>query len=537
MIATSSIREYLDSKGFSYKVTGSEAVMNCPFCQDTERKFFVNLESGVFKCFHENKCGRSGSFWQLQKDLGDEPEARSILRPRKEYRKPDVKAHALDAAATAFFAGRKISSETLERFKVRQVADGRIAFPYFKDKACVNVKYRKLPKEFSQEKDCEPVLYGRDFADGSDTLLIVEGEMDALAAWQYGITAVSVPMGATATSWIPGEWDFLRRFKRIDLALDNDEAGEDGVRAIVKRLGWDWDLRRVELPAKDLNDCLMQGVSAEEVRKCIESSRSLGPSEVKLLRDIDFENVKAPDSGMPCEIPGLTDKLGGWRLGELTVHGGEGYAGKSTATMLEATGALRRFKTICVANLEQKISSVVWTMISQSGMNRADFLKSYGENLIFLDLHHSVDVDRLLELLRYVAKRYGCQFFTIDSLGCVEIPVSDHWLRQKETMAQLARFAKDTEVHVHLVHHLRKPGKDHGVSVDHSDLEGSAWIRNLADNVILYRRIEDADRKKDKSLIGTDEVVFVDKNRELGIGGSVFLRFNVANKRFEEVTA
>lgn len=534
MTATASVREYLDGRGFTYRITGSEATMNCPLCQDTERKFSINLDSGAWQCFHRNRCGKSGNLYLLQKELGDEPEQSYAKTFVKVYRKPDVKAHSLDAAAAAWFAGRKITQGTLDRFKVRQVEDGRIALPYFKAGTCVAVKYRRLPKTFSQEKDCEPVLYGRDLVPAdAERLLIVEGELDALAAWEYGIVAVSVPGGAINTQWISTEWNFLKRFKGIDIALDGDPAGEDGVKAIQKRLGWDWDLSRVELPEKDLNDCLMKSIAVEAVKRCIEKARALRPEEIKLLRDIDFATVEAPDPGMACEIPGLTEKLGGWRLGELTIHGGESYAGKSTATMQEATGALRRFKRVCVCNLEQKLSSVVWTMVQQSGMNRADFVSCYADELVLLDLHGKVAVEKLLDLMRYVARRYGAQFFVIDSLGCLEIARDDHWLRQKETTAALAQFAKDADVHVHLVHHLRKPGKDKGVQVDHSDLEGSAWIRNLSDNVLLYRRIEDADRRQQANLDFVDEVVLVDKNRALGTGGSILLTFDSSTKRFE----
>ena len=528
------VREYLNGKGFAFKVTGSEATMNCPFCDDKEGKFAVSLDTGAFKCFHENRCGKTGSFYQLRKELGDEPERQKVWTPPKNYRKPEVKARSLGAESLAWFAGRKITQATLDRFRIRQMDDGRIAFPYYKDGACVNVKYRKLPKEFSQEKDAEPCLFGRDLVEKDATdLVILEGEMDALAAWEYGIAAVSVPGGAGNLQWITGEWDYLRRFKHILLALDGDAAGEAGVSAMVKRLGLDWDLRRVTFPAKDVNDALMAGVNAETIQKCIEDARSLGPEEVKLLRDVDLANVKEPEPGLPCEIPGLTGILGGWRLGELTIHGGESYSGKTTATQQEAMGLLRRFKKVCVCNLEQRISTVVWNMVMQSGHSRDDFLSFYAEDLIFLDLHQTVTVARLLDLMLYVSKRYGAEHFIIDSLGCIAMPTQDYWLKQKEVVGHLARFAKDQDVHVHLVHHLRKTKGGATVEVDHSDLEGSGWIRNLADNVIFYRRIEEADRQKHAALDHADEVVMVDKNRAFGINGSILLAFDRTRRAFE----
>ena len=146
------------------------------------------------------------TFWQLQKELGDTPEGlwESVKSRAKRYRKPErVGVKAPDEQILQWFTSRKISPETVTRFKIRQTPDGEIAFPYFKDGQLVNVKYRRLPKAFRQEKDAEPCLFGRDLIGrDADQLLIVEGEVDVMAAWEYGIEAVSVPVGVADTRWI-----------------------------------------------------------------------------------------------------------------------------------------------------------------------------------------------------------------------------------------------------------------------------------------------------------------------------------------------
>jgi DNA primase len=71
-----------------------------------------------------------------------------------------------------------------------------------------------------------PCLFVRDLVSkDADTLLIVAGELDCLVAWQYGLEAVSGPSGVADLRWIGEEWDFLKRFKRLLLAFDGDEAG------------------------------------------------------------------------------------------------------------------------------------------------------------------------------------------------------------------------------------------------------------------------------------------------------------------------
>jgi twinkle protein len=540
----SRVTDYLDRKGFSYRIEGAEAKLNCIFCSppDTEQKFNINVETGLWRCWHSNRCGKSGTFWQLQKDLGDEPQGLqdSVKKVRRQYASVSQNGvHTANSDTLKWLASRKLTAETARRFSIGQTEGGEITFPYLRDNRLVNRKYRRLPKSFRQEKDAMPCLFARDLVTkDADTLLIVEGELDCLAAWQYGLEAVSVPSGASDFRWVGEEWDFLKRFKRLLLALDGDEAGENGVEALQKRLGWTWDLYRVNLPHKDLNDCLMAGVGEDEIRGCLQQAESLRPPEVKSLGELAGHLADSPDPGLPCEIPGLTEKLGGWRAGELTIHGGEAASGKTTATCLELVGLLQRRQRVCVASLEMPVGVLIQIMARQAGLPMPTFTWTYGEDLYFIDVHGSLEVDRLLELMAYTVQRFGVQHFVVDSLGCLSIDTADYWLLQKNVVARLVRFARDNSVHVHLVHHLRKPGKEvAGTRVRHSDLEGSAWIRNLVDNVLLYKRIREEDRKRSSYLAGADAAVLVDKNRFNGEEGTILLAFDRERRRFSQVGA
>lgn len=73
----------------------------------------------------------------------------------------------------AWFQERGISTETLQRNNVQmerrycgalQTEADHIAFPYYRDGAMVNIKYRALPKHFSQVKGGQQILYGYDEA-------------------------------------------------------------------------------------------------------------------------------------------------------------------------------------------------------------------------------------------------------------------------------------------------------------------------------------------------------------------------------------
>lgn len=89
---------------------------------------------------------------------------------------PPINAEQLQPLSQDFkqwFKQRGISEQTLARNGVRMqqrycAAERRemphIAFPYFRNGGCVNVKFRALPKHFSQTKGGEQIFYGYDDA-------------------------------------------------------------------------------------------------------------------------------------------------------------------------------------------------------------------------------------------------------------------------------------------------------------------------------------------------------------------------------------
>jgi hypothetical protein len=79
----------------------------------------------------------------------------------------------LSADFVQWFSDRGISQQTLERNGILMqqrycAAAGaqmpHIAFPYYRNGSIVNVKYRALPKHFSQTKGGEQIFYGYDDA-------------------------------------------------------------------------------------------------------------------------------------------------------------------------------------------------------------------------------------------------------------------------------------------------------------------------------------------------------------------------------------
>ena len=132
---------------------------------------------------------------------------------------------------------RELSPSILNRFKVETKDDG-IAFPcYGADGVLQNRSFRTLPrkgekKKVWQETGCAPCLFGwhalAPSAIETRTVLLCEGQIDAMTWTQWGIPALSIPNGSGAT-WIEHEWDNLAAFDHIYLSFDQDGAGAAGI--------------------------------------------------------------------------------------------------------------------------------------------------------------------------------------------------------------------------------------------------------------------------------------------------------------------
>ena len=555
------IRNYLNGKGFTWKEVkrpkGLQAVMNCPFCQnDTEQKFAISLDSGAFQCLHKNKCGVSGSFWQFQQMLGDKPKSlnsdynNSIKNYRKKvYSKPNKEnIKKADESIYRFFEKRKISSQTVDKFKI-VLSKNNIAFPYFKDGELTGIKYRSLTeKKFYSEKNCEPVLYNMDACNNNDTLYICEGEIDCMSLSEYGIDAVSLPSGVNSLDWIENLWTWLEQFNKIFLIMDMDEAGQSAVNNIANRLG-KWRCYNVQLPDphKDVNECLMMGVEKEEIYNCFLTATDFKDSKINsadYYKDeiIELINQKEKLYGVKTGFDKLDEILKGWRMQEWTVWTGRNASGKTSFINQVILGLTNRQERCLIISLEMKPKRLLRWMIMQDCQQKYlsdemvnDSLDRIGPYLYLIDVQGRINKERLLDMFQFCARKYGVKHFFIDNMIGIDLNPRYILEEQKQFAAEINNFTQEYDCHVHLVAHPRKGFKDSD-RPDKVDVSGSGDITNLAFNVIsIYRpTVEERERAVDKGFELPDMILNVKKNREWGTEGKVNFGFDEDAKLFIE---
>ena len=194
-----------------------------------------------------------------------------------------------------------------------------------------------------------------------------------------------------------------------------------------------------------------------------------------------------------------------FRRGEVTVWAGQNGHGKTDITTQVALSLVGQDEKVCIASFEMKPVTTVGRMVRMfamtnpfsqefqvdEGLRLLDALyDKFGEwtnnGLWLYDQTGTAYPDTVLGMVKYCAKELGITHIFIDSLmKCVK--AEDDYNGQKDFVDQLCAIAKDLDVHIHLVHHLKKPSKESDMPDKH-DTKGSGAITDQVDNLFMVWR-------------------------------------------------
>lgn len=194
-----------------------------------------------------------------------------------------------------------------------------------------------------------------------------------------------------------------------------------------------------------------------------------------------------------------------FRGGEVTVWAGQNGHGKTDVTTQVALSLIGQDEKVCVASFEMKPVTTIGRMVRMYAMTNPfspeyqgdrgldvldtlyDDFGGWTTNRLWLyDQTGTARPDTVLGMVKYCAKELGITHIFIDSLmKCVK--AEDDYNGQKDFVDQLCALAKDCDIHVHLVHHLKKPAKE-GDRPDKHDTKGSGSITDQIDNLFMVWR-------------------------------------------------
>ena len=267
-----------------------------------------------------------------------------------------------------------------------------------------------------------------------------------------------------------------------------------------------------------------------------------------MVADIGRPQAYEPRSFLPWE---KTHKLFAFREGETTLWAGVNGHGKSAVTGMVAASLVAQSEKVCIASFEMKPHKTLHRMVRQfMGLNDNDstpeehallrdiyeqFSALCDKKLWIYDQQGTVDASRVIAVTRYCFKELGIKHMFIDSLmKCVK--GEDDYNGQKQLVDELTAIGRDYSAHVHLVHHLRKTGKetDHP---DKNDVKGSGSITDQVDNLFLVWRNKEKELNKQAGKMVSEEdpdtVLFCRKQRNgTGWEGPIKLYFDAASMQY-----
>lgn len=249
-----------------------------------------------------------------------------------------------------------------------------------------------------------------------------------------------------------------------------------------------------------------------------------------------------------------THQLIQFRPGEVTVWGGANGNGKSLVTGQVALSLCAQDERVCIASFEMKPMKTLERMGRQwSGFNPADpafsgsvearaelvtlyeqFAEWTDKRLWLYDQQGTVTTSQVCAVVRYAAKELGVTQFFVDSLmKCVS--GEDDYNGQKSFVDELTAIARDYSMHVHLVHHIKKPDSE-DAKPNKYQYKGSGSITDQVDNVISVWRNKAKERKREQggevNESDPDTLLICDKQRNGEWEGSIGLWYERNSQQF-----
>ena len=206
----------------------------CPLCSSTDA-VSVNKDGSAY-CF---------SCQEYIKEYNMETTEIQSTNSKNEYEVSDY----LKQSNYAEIIDRNIREQTCKRYGVTVKMDsvGNITnhyYPYHDKqgaKIATKTRYTKL-KEFSLQGNTKlSGLFGEHLFNKNKYIIITEGELDCLSAYQmfktdrYETPVVSIKNGITsAVKDIKGSLDWLEQFNNVIINFDNDEQGREGALKVAE---------------------------------------------------------------------------------------------------------------------------------------------------------------------------------------------------------------------------------------------------------------------------------------------------------------
>ena len=515
-----------DDKGKYYLVT-------CPQCLHKEAFIWKDYPFRV-QCNRKVKCGMTTDL-KLEKTMQQQPMVNSsdLESEFKRY-----KSQMSNSKGEEYLCEkRKITKDVIQMCDVGW--DGQESLVYgirTHEGHLTALKFRNIYTKQMYQKGSNTGTFELQTVNFKDPIIICEGETDLLSLSSYGISNILCARGA---SWNDKEVDELilqHPETNIALLYDNDPAGEEAKSKAAEKYGFDrcypiklpnWtDENGNRLVCKDINDCLVHGVTKEQMIKAISEAEPYpipGVSTVEQVRDDLKKDPELPLCMFPFqEMNFLT---GGLFPGEVSILSGVPKIGKTSLMMGLAKFWARHEDSVVICPLETSKKRLT-----------AQYLQDYTDTgfLNFFEPTSNklfTDVSRLTKYFKSLKTRFGMKIFVLDHLEWVAQESKDSHMSQiiDTIMKNFVSACKATGTHAVLLHHLRRGvmfAKQDGTVIARKPMiqDLSYAGDKIAANVFFIHRDIDPQTNAMNNT-GLAELI-LSANRANGTTGSVLIEYN-----------
>ena len=450
--------------------------------------------------------------------------------------------------------------------------------PTEKRNPLVGVKYRAIKDWQENGKMCKSVrsesgslvyLFGcKAIPPSCHTIVITEGEIDALSYASVGIPAVSISHGAGNLDWITNCFEWLERFSIIKISFDMDKAGRDGASQVIARLGNE-RCEEILLPEgiKDANEALLKDPNI--LLKAFENSKSCDPQSILHVADLNDkiwneffpENGESPGYDTPFKINFFKR-----RPGEVTLWTAFNKHGKTILLSFLQMDAMARYGLASLwASMEIKPEKTVKNAMRQflgkakpgsvlyPGQGaREEYekcLEFFNKKLFIYNCLGTAKHEDIIRAIRYAVRKYDVKQVIVDSFLKMDCSEEDND-SQKIVAEKFVALAMELNIIIDIVAHLKKPSdkeKETNVPTEFKyKIRGSSTITDLVHNVCgVWRNLKKAaliakaqqncdEEEERKADMLYDTLLRVEAQRETGEIGSRMLYFDKESWQFSD---
>lgn len=282
-----SVIDYLNSKNVPFKHAGPNNIhLSCFFHSEDPSKrgrLYINVDPAMSPpgLFHCHVCGERGALNKIRKHFGDPPldddgneyvkgsskkistqnlsilraaadyyndrlydneEAFDWLRTKRGLTLETIMSHKLgyaDGGLGSHLKGLGFAADEIKNCNLIK-ADGsdffvnRITIPYIINGHVLQIRGKDMNGKYFTPPGDQVRPYNIDSVRNAKSVVITEGEFDALVVEQLGYATIGVP---GSTSW-QDDWNgYLSEAKRIYACFDRDDSGDRGFERVEKSIG------------------------------------------------------------------------------------------------------------------------------------------------------------------------------------------------------------------------------------------------------------------------------------------------------------